>query len=142
MEGLFGLGIGMILLSVLNATNVESTPAAYYQMTHSGPLFAAIIASIFSIAFFNFAGVTVTQRASAVARSTIDVSRTIIIWAVEMSLGWNAFNSLQFAGFVVLAIGTLLYNHILVIKALEPGPEALSLKGMSPEIAAAIQDDV
>ena len=59
-----------------------------------------------------------------------------------MALGWNAFNSLQFAGFVVLLLGTLIYNHIIVIKALEPGPEASALKITNPELAAAIQDDV
>lgn len=142
LEGTFGILFGIILLSVLNATHVESTPQAVYQMTHSKPLLLAIIASIFSIAFFNFAGVTVTQRASAVARSTIDVSRTIIIWAVEMMLGWNTFNSLQFVGFVVLAFGTLIYNHIIVIKALEPGPEASALKSLNPEIEAAIRDEL
>jgi drug/metabolite transporter (DMT)-like permease len=128
MEGTFGILFGIVLLFVLNAADVESTPAAYYQMTHSGPLFFAVVASIFSIAFFNFAGVTVTQRASAVARSTIDVSRTILIWAVELSLGWNSFNTLQFAGFVVLAIGTMLYNRIIILPQLEPKGELLALK--------------
>merc|ERR1719276_530284 len=142
MEGLFGFIFGVVLLTILNAAHIESTPAAYYQMTHSKPLLLAIVASICSIAFFNFSGVTVTQRASAVARSTIDVSRTIIIWAVEMTLGRNTFNSLQFVGFVVLAFGTLIYNHIIIIKALEPGPEALALKSLNPEIEAAIRDEV
>jgi len=128
MEGLFGCIFGVVLLVVLNATNIESTPAAYYQMTHSKPLLLAICASICSIAFFNFSGVTVTQRASAVARSTVDVSRTILIWAVELALGWNVFNPLQFAGFVVLALGTLIYNRIIVVPRLEPPAEAAALK--------------
>merc|ERR1719380_298034 len=95
MEGLFGLGIGMILLVIVNMLGMESTPAAFYQISSSRLLLLVIIASIFSIAFFNFSGVTVTQKASAVARSTIDVSRTILIWAVELSLGWNGFNALH-----------------------------------------------
>jgi len=128
MEGLFGFIFGVVLLTILNAAHIESTPAAYYQMTHSKPLLLAIVASICSIAFFNFSGVTVTQRASAVARSTIDVSRTIIIWMVELALGWNAFNPLQLAGFVVLALGTLIYNRIIVIHSLEPAPEASPIK--------------
>merc|ERR1719313_630681 len=110
------MGVGVVLLSGLNMFNLESTPEAYYQMTHSKPLLLAIVASIFSIAFFNFSGVTVTQRASAVARSTIDVSRTIIIWAVEMTLGWNTFNSLQLMGFVVLALGTMIYNRLITFE--------------------------
>merc|ERR1719161_2822674 len=108
MEGLFGLGIGMILLVIVNMLGMESTPAAFYQISHSRTLLLVIIASIFSIAFFNFSGVTVTQRASATARSTLDVSRTIIIWAVELLLGWNTFSKIELAGFVILAAGTLL----------------------------------
>merc|ERR1719436_1645889 len=104
----------------LNALGTESTPAAFYQMGHSTPLLMAVIGSIFSIAFFNFSGVTVTQQASAVARSTIDVSRTILIWGVELTLGWNSFNLLQLAGFVVLAFGTLIYNRLLILPMLEP----------------------
>mmetsp|Transcript_52423 Transcript_52423/g.148429 ORF Transcript_52423/g.148429 Transcript_52423/m.148429 type:complete len:367 (+) Transcript_52423:61-1161(+) len=127
MEGFFGILIGGIVLSALNAFSVESTPAAIYQLTHSTPLLIAAVGSIFSIAFFNFAGVTVTQQASAVARSTIDVSRTILIWAVELAFGWNSFNVLQLIGFVVLAAGTMLYNRLIVLPMLEPRGEAEAL---------------
>merc|ERR1719313_3223382 len=113
------MGVGVVLLSGLNMFNLESTPGAIYQISHSTPLLCAVIGSIFSIAFFNFSGVTVTQKASAVARSTIDVSRTIIIWAVELAMGWNTFNSLQLMGFVVLALGTMIYNRLIVLNFLE-----------------------
>eukprot|EP00933_Yihiella_yeosuensis_P038357 TRINITY_DN3229_c2_g2_i1.p1 TRINITY_DN3229_c2_g2~~TRINITY_DN3229_c2_g2_i1.p1 ORF type:complete len:351 (+),score=76.33 TRINITY_DN3229_c2_g2_i1:93-1145(+) len=127
-EGAFGILFGIILLAFLNHFNMEDTPAAIYQIKHSTPLAAAVIGSILAIAIFNYSGVTVTQRASAVARSTIDVSRTILIWAVELSLGWNKFNVLELAGFFVLAVGTLIYNRMIVIKALEPAEEAAPLK--------------
>merc|ERR1719181_2580967 len=109
MEGLFGLGIGMILLGIVNLLGMESTPAAFYQITSSRLLLLVIIASIFSIMIFNFSGVTVTQKASATARSTLDVSRTIIIWMVELAVGWNQFNWLQLMGFACVALGTLIY---------------------------------
>merc|ERR1719428_1937567 len=129
MEGLFGLGIGFILLAIVNFLGMESTPAAFYQIASSRLLLLVIIASIFSIAFFNFSGVTVTQRASATARSTLDVSRTIIIWAVELALGWHAFSKLQLAGFVLVACGTMIYNRLVVIKCLDPALEAEALSG-------------
>merc|ERR1719253_1079077 len=120
MEGAFGILFGVLLLSFLNVANVESTPAALYQMQHSGPLAVAVIGSIFSIAFFNYSGVTVTQRASAVSRSTIDVSRTVLIWVVELALVWNTFSWMQLVGFVVLVAGTLVYNELLIIPGIEP----------------------
>lgn len=127
MEGFFGIIIGVTVLIILNVTGTESTPAAWYQMKHSGPLFIAVIASVFSIAFFNASGVTVTQQASAVARSTIDCSRTILIWIVELGLGWNSFNVIQLIGFIILAVGTLIYNRLIVLRFLEPPTEALPL---------------
>jgi len=127
MEGLFGILFGMVLLVGLNAFSIESTPAALYQLQHSTPLLLAVVGSIFSIAIFNYSGVTVTQRASAVSRSTIDVSRTILIWVVELAVGWNTFNALQLTGFIVVATGTLIYNRLLVIPALEPTNEAKAL---------------
>merc|ERR1719146_594514 len=119
MEGTFGIIFGLTLLTFLNAMHIENTQGAIYQISHSNPLLYAVIGSIFSIAFFNFSGVTVTQKASAVARSTIDVSRTISIWAVELSLGWNQFNMLQLAGFFVLALGTMIYNRLITFSVLD-----------------------
>jgi len=121
MEGSFGIIFGVMLLTFLNALHIENTAGAIYQINHSKPLMMAVIGSICSIAFFNFSGVTVTQKSSAVARSTIDVSRTILIWAVELSLGWNSFNMLQLAGFFVLALGTMIYNRLITFAVLDQG---------------------
>jgi len=131
MEGTFGIIFGVLLLLVLNATHYENTPGAVYQISHSTPLLMAVVGSIFSIAFFNFSGVTVTQKASAVSRSTIDVSRTIIIWAVELSMGWNSFNLLQLVGFFLVALGTMLYNRLITFQALDVDtPEAAELAAL------------
>jgi hypothetical protein len=82
---------------------------------------------MFSIAFFNWSGVTVTQTASAVARSTIDVSRTALIWAFELFMLWNTFSWVQLIGFVVLITGTLIYNELIVIPCLKPHDDSRSI---------------
>merc|ERR1719428_2645569 len=91
------------------------------QMAQSKALVSTVIGSIFSIAFFNWSGITVTQKVSATSRSTIDSSRTILIWIIELALHWNTFNILQLVGFVFLASGTMIYNQIIEI----PGLDAL-----------------
>lgn len=73
-----------------------------------------------SIAFFNAFGVTVTKNASAAQRSTIDTSRTVIIWLFFMAVPvygiyTEHFKWLQLVGFILLVIGTLVYNEILII---------------------------
>merc|ERR1719160_567232 len=119
MEGLWGCVIGIVLLTGLNITGIEDSRGAMYQMQNSMPLLMSIIGSIFSIAFFNWSGVTVTQKASATARSTIDSSRTILIWVVELALHWNKFNPEQMLGFVLLASGTMIYNQIIVLPGMK-----------------------
>jgi len=129
MEGMFGILICTVLLVVLHFLGMADTPGAFYQMRMSPLLTVSIIGSFLAVAVFNYSGATVTQRASAVARTTIQMSSTILIWMVELSMGWNKFSSLQLFGFVFVAIGTMLYNRLVVIPFLEPSREAMAIKG-------------
>lgn len=50
---------------------------------------------VVSIAFFNFAGVSVTKRLSATTRMVLDSVRTLVIWMVAIPLFGQAFIPLQ-----------------------------------------------
>ena len=63
------------------------------------------LGNILSIAFFNFAGVSVTKELSATTRMVLDSGRTLLIWAVSLSLKWQKFYPLQIVGFLLLVIG-------------------------------------
>jgi len=79
---------------------------------------SALACSVFiiiSIALFNATGVAITKYASAAQRSTIDTSRTLLIWMVSLGLGWEDFLAWELLGFVFLVIGTLIYNEIVVV---------------------------
>eukprot|EP00929_Paragymnodinium_shiwhaense_P118851 TRINITY_DN90748_c0_g1_i1.p1 TRINITY_DN90748_c0_g1~~TRINITY_DN90748_c0_g1_i1.p1 ORF type:complete len:342 (-),score=98.26 TRINITY_DN90748_c0_g1_i1:79-1104(-) len=123
LEGFFGCLIGLVLLPALQVSGVEKSSEAMHMLATNGWVQFGCLASMCSIALFNWSGVTVTQQASAVARSTIDVSRTSIIWMVELALHWNTFSWLQLSGFVVLVLGTMVYNGILKIPGLERAEE-------------------
>jgi hypothetical protein len=69
----------------------------------------------FSIASFNAFGVAVTKNASSAQRSTIDTSRTVLIWVVQLATGAEQFDPIQLVGFILLVIGTLVYNEIVII---------------------------
>lgn len=77
---------------------------------------------IFTIAFFNYFGVATTKYASAPQRSTVDTSRTVLIWifflTVPVKGAEEKFKWLQLLGFILLVIGTLVYNEIVVIPLL------------------------
>ena len=71
--------------------------------------------SILSIAGFNATGVMITKYASAAQRSTVDTCRTLVIWLVFLIAGKEHFLLGELAGFVVLVLGTLVYNEIIEV---------------------------
>ena len=68
--------------------------------------------NIFSIAFFNFAGISVTKELNATTRMVLDSLRTIVIWVVSLALLWQPFEGLQILGFILIFIGMMLYNDV------------------------------
>jgi len=65
------------------------------------------LGNLFSIAFFNFAGVSVTKELSSTTRMVLDNARTIVIWAVSLAVKWEIFHPLPILGFILLVAGML-----------------------------------
>ena len=57
----------------------------------------------------------ITKNASAAQRSTVDTCRTLVIWCVFLSLGKEKFIFGELIGFVILVLGTLVYNEIIEV---------------------------
>ena len=73
------------------------------------------IGIIVSIGCFNATGVAITKYASAAQRSTVDTCRTLIIWLVSLLIGWEKFYWQELIGFLLLVMGTLVYNEIFIL---------------------------
>ncbi len=97
LEGLWGFLITVILLPIFQQINcgpndicyygkLEDTMRAFADMRANGLIILSSILICFSIASFNAFGVTVTKNASAAQRSTIDTSRTVLIWIFFMTV--------------------------------------------------------
>lgn len=125
-EGLFGFCIMTILIIPFNfidggifAQNprgtLEDIPDAFYQIGTTPLLLVPILGNIISIAFFNFAGVSVTKELSATTRMVLDSVRTLVVWAVSLLIPWQKFQYLQPVGFIVLIIGMMIYNDIVIL---------------------------
>lgn len=72
--------------------------------------------TVLSIAFFNFAGVSVTKELSATTRTVLDSVRTFIIWIASILIPGlqGKFSWMQLGGFVVLLLGMFVYNDVLI----------------------------
>lgn len=92
---------------------------AWAQISSSWQIQAGLMGTVISIAFFNYAGISVTKEISATTRMVLDSVRTMVIWMVSLGIGWQSFKYLQLIGFVVLLFGMCLYNDIVVRQTYE-----------------------
>ncbi|OWF42217.1 solute carrier family 35 member F6-like [Mizuhopecten yessoensis] len=124
-EGLWGFIILGILLvpfyyikaevfSKLPSHRLEDPLDAFRQISNNGQIAMAVIGNIVSIAFFNFAGISITKSQSATTRMVLDSVRTLAIWLISLMLSWQQFELLQVFGFLLLIVGMCLYYNILV----------------------------
>jgi len=93
---------------------LEDAYDGLYQLSHNGLLLTAFCGTAISIAFFNFAGISVTKEMSATTRMVLDSVRTLVIWGVSLSVGWQKFHPLQLLGFAILVVGMCVYNDIVI----------------------------
>jgi len=118
-EGTFGLICTLIGMFIMHFAYGAGTKGyfdiaqGWSEVISSPKIWGTAIAIMFSIASFNFFGLSVTRTVSATARSTIDTLRTLGIWIISLYLGWETFKWLQVVGFVVLVYGTFVFNGIL-----------------------------
>nr|CAD7569462.1 unnamed protein product [Timema californicum] len=136
-EGLFGFTtLGLLLIPFYyihvpesfsgNSRSVlEDALEAFVQMGNNNLIILAIVGTVVSIAFFNFAGISVTKEMSATTRMVLDSVRTLFIWIFSLALEWQKFHWLQVKtsyflviGFVLLILGMALYNNVFVMQAI------------------------
>ncbi|XP_023326441.1 solute carrier family 35 member F6 [Eurytemora carolleeae] len=130
-EGTFGFTTLAVLLIPFNYIYVgpkfganprmvlEDAYDGVYQLAHNPLLALAFSGTVISIAFFNFAGISVTKELSATTRMVLDSIRTLTIWMFSIAVGWQSFYPLQLLGFAILLSGMCFYNDILIIPGIK-----------------------
>lgn len=102
----------------------EDAYDAFVMMGHNPAIIGWTVMSIFSIAFFNFFGISITKHLNAATRMVLDSTRTLIVWGASLALGWEPFCWVQVIGFLVLILGTVVYNELVYIPVIMDKPEA------------------
>lgn len=145
-EGFFGFFVLSILLVPMYFIQVpskftnnprgvmEDAIDAFYMIKNNHLLMVPISGTIISIAFFNFAGISVTKEMSATTRMVLDSVRTMVIWAFSLAIGWQQFHYLQVFGFVSLLFGMCVYNNIIVMTPIRAIGKKLCRCGVDPEL--------
>lgn len=122
-EGFFGALTILLAMPILAIPSVSSQttffdlPRGWYQMINTPTVLWSGVAIAFSIALFNYFGLSVTRHVSATARSLTDTCRTLAIWIVSLGLGWEKLlfpiSLLQVSGFGLLVYGTFMFNNLV-----------------------------
>ena len=102
----------------VNQFHLEDSVFALKQISNNNMLLFYTLLYITSIAVFNFVGITVSKIASSSSRAVIDTVRTVVIWGffimpIVDKCKREHFNWIQLGGFVLLILGTLVYNEII-----------------------------
>ena len=131
-EGLWGCMIMILVLIGLQFKNgpdhgsAENTIDSIQKLYNSPLLILLVSVYLVSIAIFNVLGMKVSKHLSSVHRTLIDSSRSVVVWLVELAFFYIGNSSvygtpltknswLQFLGFSILLLGTLVYNEILIL---------------------------
>lgn len=145
-EGFFGFAVLSIFLVPMYFIHVpekfannprvvmEDAIDAFYMIMNNKLLLVPISGTIVSIAFFNFAGISVTKEISATTRMVLDSVRTLVIWIFSLAIGWQEFHELQVVGFVFLIFGMCVYNDIIVMQPIRAIGKKLCRCGVDPEL--------
>jgi len=123
---------------------VEDTLFAFRQIGSNGLLLFYVLLFIFSIAIFNFVGISVAKYASSPARAIVDTVRTIVVWSFFLMpfidvCKREQFRWLQLGGFVLLVIGTIIYNEVVILPFL--GFDQYTKKAIADRKKLEIADD-
>ena len=93
---------------------------------------------VMTIAIFNICGVSVTKYVSSLARSIVDVTRTVMVWIVGLIVTTTYYDGdpskslfhwentkagaivVEAIGFILLVTGNMTYNEIIIFPFAKP----------------------
>ncbi|OHT15416.1 hypothetical protein TRFO_42523 [Tritrichomonas foetus] len=137
-EGVWGLFItSFIMMPLANIIPeswgeglFEQSIESFVMVAHSWQIFLLMIFYIIVIAGFNQAGMTVIEFSSAIHKNIYEALRSIAVWVLSVIVHYiwpsseagesiTMMSLVQLAGFIVMIIGSFIYNRVIPLKCLE-----------------------
>lgn len=147
VEGSWGILEMCILLTVVYfipgtdyGGKLENTLDTLVMLSNSAELLGFMLTYFVAILLYNYFGMCVTQCLSAVHRTILEAIRTACIWAADLLLWywltagsldplgewWTDWSVLELGGFVVMLLGSLIYNEFVILPKFDYMPEKTS----------------
>ncbi|XP_065888111.1 solute carrier family 35 member F6-like isoform X2 [Dysidea avara] len=127
-EGVFGfciLGVAVVPMYLIpwhlpagpdfwqDHARFEDIVDAVNQLLYIPSLAIAFVSVNISIAFFNFASLSVTKLEDAITRTVIDSLRAVILWIIGLAFKWQYFEYFQPVGYSIVVIGMCVFCNII-----------------------------
>jgi len=119
-EGVLGFPLLSVVLVVMYyipgssaGNHFENALDAFAQLGNSSVLLVVAIGNVFSNALAYFFAIYIIKLDSATTKTVMNNLRAIVVWVVALAIHWETFQYLQLIGFVILIIGTIIYNEFL-----------------------------
>jgi len=102
----------------------ENLDNDFHMLNSSETLQKVVGIYLISVFTYNISGMMVTYALSAVHRTMLEASRTVVVWAVGLFIhsyypsssygeAWNSWSPLQLVGFALLVLGQATYSELL-----------------------------
>jgi len=105
----------------------ENSLDAFVMMWNNKIILLLGILALFSIASYNYFGLSISKYVSSLTRAVLDSLRTILIWAFEVAFyyltdqqrkpvddrsgeAWTVYSWVEVGGFIMLLLGTNIYS--------------------------------
>eukprot|EP01053_Blabericola_migrator_P002594 Blabericola_migrator_1__2593@NODE_1731_length_3907_cov_108_722917_g1118_i0_p1_GENE_NODE_1731_length_3907_cov_108_722917_g1118_i0NODE_1731_length_3907_cov_108_722917_g1118_i0_p1_ORF_typecomplete_len501_score59_02SLC35F/PF06027_12/2_5e24CRTlike/PF08627_10/1_8e20CRTlike/PF08627_10/7_6e02Nuc_sug_transp/PF04142_15/2_2e02Nuc_sug_transp/PF04142_15/3_2e19UAA/PF08449_11/4_9e12PUNUT/PF16913_5/2_9e02PUNUT/PF16913_5/1_4e08EamA/PF00892_20/1_5e07EamA/PF00892_20/1_8e04TPT/PF03151_16/4_3e07Mg_trans_NIPA/PF05653 len=109
MEGLTGGVIWMLLYPIFSYTNFENVKVTRFQLKTSSTLQQVMTTYFFSTIIYNAAGIATTALGGGLLRSIVTSMRSPIVWVIDLSLGWLAFDLFNLWAAFVFFVGFIIH---------------------------------
>ena len=122
---------------------MEDAIDGFIQIGNNPILLVCFISTILTLVIAQTAGIGISRKVSAVFRLVMDSLRTILVWAVSISVpDFNqGFQPLQIVGFFIISLGVLVFNDVL-IGEFKQGYEKISKKVFEAKTVMSCQNEL
>eukprot|EP00752_Nemacystus_decipiens_P007702 g6885.t1 len=144
MEGIWGaiiMGVVLPLAAALpgrDLGSVENTQDSLYMLSQSKTIQVTLLVFFVTITTYNIFCIYVTAYLSAIWHAILDNFRPVSVWSTDLVIyyvitngafgeAWTQYSWLQFAGMMVLFVGTAVYNGSLKLPFLSYGEDYSAL---------------
>eukprot|EP01053_Blabericola_migrator_P003435 Blabericola_migrator_1__3434@NODE_200_length_11466_cov_45_966751_g172_i0_p3_GENE_NODE_200_length_11466_cov_45_966751_g172_i0NODE_200_length_11466_cov_45_966751_g172_i0_p3_ORF_typecomplete_len337_score68_84SLC35F/PF06027_12/1_1e22Nuc_sug_transp/PF04142_15/1_5e17CRTlike/PF08627_10/3_1e17TPT/PF03151_16/7_7e13PUNUT/PF16913_5/3_3e11UAA/PF08449_11/6e10Mg_trans_NIPA/PF05653_14/0_00047EamA/PF00892_20/1_2e04EamA/PF00892_20/0_00078EamA/PF00892_20/1_2e03MENTAL/PF10457_9/0_2MENTAL/PF10457_9/5_1e02_NODE_200_ len=111
IQGIYQVVVaGAMLIFSWNSLPVK---AATYQLRHSSQLQKVAWIFVSMIFLFNASLIVIAKLSTSLLRTVLEVFRTVLVYLMELQIGWSTFHYLDLTSVITSTLGLLVYINVI-----------------------------